>query len=310
MAIARPVGTAHRHRLGVCPVALREAALVLAMLFAYTRIRLVASDDRSLATGHARDVLHLERLLHLDLEGTLNRALAALPPLEAAASYWYAALHYTVTPLALVLLYRSRPAEYRRLRTALVLATAVALIGYVAFPTAPPRLVGGYTDTLAATSSLGWWGAEGSAVRGAGGAVNQFAAMPSMHVGWALWCGLVFWRLARTRWQRALAAAYAPMTALVVVSTANHWVLDVLAGALLMALAWLAVQPRAGSRRAPAAGDARAVVPQPRSGATPLPQNGTTALPRSGATPLPPVGVAGGGGAAEISSAGTPAGPR
>ncbi|QXG75939.1 phosphatase PAP2 family protein [Modestobacter sp. L9-4] len=294
MAIVRQAGTAHRHRWGICPVALRETALVLAMLFAYTRIRLVASDDRSVAEGHARDVLSVERWLHLDVESTLNRVLGALPPLEVAASYWYAALHYTVTPLALVLLYRSRPAEYRRLRTALVLATAVALIGYVTFPTAPPRLVGGYTDTLAATSSVGWWGAEGSAVRGAGGAVNQFAAMPSMHVGWALWCGLVFWRLARTRRQRALAAAYAPVTALVVVSTANHWVLDVVVGALLMTAAWVAVQPRTRRRTPAAVPGVRAVVP----------------VPRSGTAPLPPAVATGGSGAADVSSAETPAGPR
>jgi membrane-associated phospholipid phosphatase len=294
VAIARTAGTAHRHRWGVCPVAVREAALVLAMLFAYTRIRLVASDDRSLAEGHARDVLSVERWLHLDVEATLNRVLGALPPLEVAASYWYAALHYTVTPVALVLLYRSRPAEYRRLRTALVVTTAVALVGYVTFPTAPPRLVAGYTDTLAATSSVGWWGAEGSAVRGAGGAVNQFAAMPSMHVGWALWCSLVLWRLARTRGQRALAAAYAPVTALVVVSTANHWLLDVVVGALLMALAWVAVQPRSRQLTDAAVPDVRAVVP----------------VPRSGSTPLPPVAVTDGSGVADVSSAGRPAGPR
>ena len=301
MAIARPAGAAHRHRWGICPVALREAVLVLAMLVAYTRIRLVADDDRSLAEGHARDVLSVERWLHLDVEATLNRVLGALPPLEVASSYWYAALHYTVTPAALVLLYRSRPAEYRRLRTALVLATAVALVAYVRFPTAPPRLVGGYTDTLAATSSVGWWGAEGSAVRGAGGAVDQFAAMPSMHVGWALWCSLVLWRLARTRGQRALAAAYAPVTALVVVSTANHWVLDVLVGALLMALAWAAVRPR--SRR-------RVTRPVPDEGTAVPGARAVVPVPRDRSAPPPPVAATGSGGAGDVSSAGRPAGPR
>ena len=292
MAIVRPTGTAPgQHRFHLCPTAVRETALVLVLLLAYTRIRLVASDDRSVAVGHASDVLHLERLLHLDVEAAVNAALGALPPLEVAASYWYAALHYTVTPLVLVLLYRARPAEYRRLRTALVLATAVALIGYVALPTAPPRLLGGYTDTLAATSSLGWWGAEGSAVRGAGGAVNQFAAMPSMHVGWALWCSLVLWRLARTRRARVLAAGYAPVTALVVVATGNHWVLDVLAGALLVALAWVLVQAR--PRRPALMVDARAVVP----------------VPRNRSAPAPPDVGAGGSEAVAVSSAGRPAGP-
>jgi len=222
-------------------VAVREAALLLALLFAYSRVRLAASDDRATAVRHGLDVLQLERLLHLDVEAAVNGALGQVSVLAVAASYWYAALHYTVTPLALVLLYRHRPGEYRRLRTALVLATAAALVGYVALPTAPPRLVGGYVDTLLSTSPVGWWGAEGSAVRGAGGAVDQFAAMPSMHVGWALWCGLVFWRLAHTRWQRALALGYPAVTAVVVVGTANHWVLDVLAGAALVGVAWVGV---------------------------------------------------------------------
>lgn len=219
-------------------LALREALLLVALLLAYSAIRLTAVDDRGLADQHAADVLGLERLLHLDVESAVNAALAQLPPLEVAAAYWYAALHYTVTPLALVLLYRFRPQQYRRMRAALVIPTAVALIGYVTFPTAPPRLLGGYTDTLLATADLGWWGGEGSAVQGAASAVNQFAAMPSMHVGWALWCSLVFWQLARGRVQRVLAAGYAPGTALVVVATGNHWVLDVLAGGLLVAVAW------------------------------------------------------------------------
>jgi hypothetical protein len=111
----------------------------------------------------------------------------------------------------------------------------------VALPTAPPRLVGGYVDTLLSTSPVGWWGAEGSAVRGAGGAVDQYAAMPSMHVGWALWCGMVFWRLARARWQHVLAVGYPAVTAVVVIATANHWVLDVLVGAALVGAAWVGV---------------------------------------------------------------------
>lgn len=219
-------------------LALREVLLLGALLLAYSAVRLAAVDDQWLADRHADAVLGLERLLHIDVESAVNGALAGMPRLEVVASYWYAALHYTVTPLALVLVYRRRPRHYRRMRAALVVPTAVALIGYVTFPTAPPRLLGGYTDSLLATADLGWWSGEGSAVQGAASAVNQFAAMPSMHVGWALWCSLVFWQLARGPLQRGLAAAYAPGTALVVVATGNHWVLDVLAGALLVAVVW------------------------------------------------------------------------
>jgi hypothetical protein len=234
----------------------REITLLLGFLLAYSLIRLTAEDDRVVADRHAAGVLGLERALDIDIESAVNATLGRLPALEVAASYWYAALHYTVTPLALVLLYRLRPWQYRRTRTALLLPTAVALIGYVSFPTTPPRLLGGYTDTLLATADVGWWSGEGSAVQGAASAVNQLAAMPSMHVGWALWCSLVFWQLARTPVQRALAASYAPLTALVVVSTANHWVLDVVVGALLVAGAWLILDP-ARQRRSLLLGEAR-----------------------------------------------------
>jgi PAP2 superfamily len=236
-----PGGVAVHHPVRA---ALREIALLGTLMVAYSRIRLAAGDDLDTAVGHARGVLRIERVLHLDVESAMNAGLHALPALEVAASYWYAALHYTVTPIALVLLYRHRPQDYRRARTALVLATTVALVCYVTLPTAPPRLVGGYTDVLLRTSHVGWWGAEGSAVRGAGGAVDQFAAMPSMHVGWALWSGLVFWRLSRSGRQRALAAAYPLGTTAVVLATANHWLLDALAGALLVATAWLVTMRR------------------------------------------------------------------
>jgi hypothetical protein len=277
-------------------VALREAAVVLALLVGYTRIRLLADDDPGNAVDHGLDVLALERHLHLDIEAALNRALGHLPPLEVFASFWYAALHYTVTPVALVLLYRAHPDRYRRIRSVLVAATAVALIGYLAFPTAPPRLLAGYTDTLATTSSVGWWGAEGSAVRGAGGAVNQFAAMPSMHVGWALWCSLVFWLLARRHWQRVLAAAYAPTTAVVVVATANHWVLDVVIGALLVAAFWLLLRPRPAPEPT-----AQATAPAPVP--VPVPVDGAVDVPAPRRAPAPP-------GRARVSCGGTPAGRR
>jgi hypothetical protein len=242
--------------------ALREIALLVGFLFAYGAGRLAAVDERWVADRHAGTVLGLERRLHLDVEAAVNAALMRMPPLEVLASYWYAGLHYTVTPLALALVYRLRPERYRTIRTALLLPTAVALIGYLTFPTAPPRLMDGYTDTLLTTSDLGWWGGEGSAVRGAAGAVNQFAAMPSMHVGWALWCSLVFWQLARGRTQRVLAASYAVTTTLVVVATGNHWVLDVLAGAALVAGAWWLAVVRSDPPRAMAV-RGRPAIPSP-----------------------------------------------
>lgn len=249
--------------------ALREISLLAGCLLAYSAVRLAAVDERWVADRNAEAILGFERLLHLDVEASVNAALGRVPALEVLASYWYAGLHYTVTPLALFLVYRLRRDRYRTMRTALLLPTAIALIGYVLLPTAPPRLLGGYTDTLLATSDLGWWSGEGSAVRGAASAVNQFAAMPSMHVGWALWCSLVFWQLARGRTHRALAASYAVLTTVVVVATGNHWVLDVVAGAALVAGAWWFVVVRTTRRTAasaaPPSREERASLPRPRS---------------------------------------------
>ncbi|HQR27229.1 MAG TPA: phosphatase PAP2 family protein [Nocardioides sp.] len=218
---------------------LREAALLAGLFVLYSLTRLVASDDLRVALLHARDVLHLERLLHLDVESSLNLALSRLPMVEVAASYWYAVLHYLVTPAVLVLVYRFRPAHYRSSRTALVVATGAALACYLAFPTAPPRFVVGYTDVLARTAEYGWWAGQGAAIKGAAGMVNQLAAMPSMHVGWAVWCALALSRMATARWQRVLVWSYPTVTFLVVVATANHWFLDAVAGAALVAITWV-----------------------------------------------------------------------
>lgn len=229
--------------------ALREVALLGALYLGYTLSRLFASDDLAAAQRHATQVLHVEQLTGLDVERVLNSGVGHVQWLEVGTAYWYALLHYLVTPLVLVLLWRRGPSLYRPARRALVLATSVALIGYLTFPTAPPRLLGGYTDVLSATSTWGWWGADASAPRGLGGATNELAAMPSMHVGWAVWVAVVLVGLARRRWQRVAAYGYAAGTAFVVVATANHWVLDGLVGAVVMLAALVVTGATPGARQ-------------------------------------------------------------
>jgi membrane-associated phospholipid phosphatase len=138
----------------------------------------------------------------------------------------------------LLWLYHRRPAVYRPLRTALVAATAVALACYLALPTAPPRFVPGYADILHRTADVGWWPASA----GAGSVpTNELAAFPSMHAGWALWVGIALLVATRSLVPKVLAVVYALAVTAVVVLTANHWVLDVVAGWVAVALpaAWL-----------------------------------------------------------------------
>lgn len=117
-------------------------------------------------------------------------------------------------------------------------STFIGLIGFTLYPTCPPRLLHsaqGFVDTMAHYSAWGWWGGEASAPRGLGGMTNQYAAMPSLHVGWSLWCGVILWRLGGgSRLVRTAAVAYPLITTIVVMGTANHYFLDAVAGAAVM----------------------------------------------------------------------------
>ena len=215
----------------------REVALLATLYVGYSAARLVTGADLPGALAHAQDLLNIETALHLDIEAPANEALEAVPVLAVAASYWYSLLHYLVTPAVLFWAYRARPMAYRRVRDTLVIASVLGLVGFALVPMAPPRMLPGFVDTLAMTSNAGWWGDDASAPRGLGELTNQLAAMPSLHVGWAVWVAWVVVRLAQRRWVRLLALAYPVVTTLVVVATANHYLLDAVAGAAVVALA-------------------------------------------------------------------------
>ncbi|MFE3636297.1 phosphatase PAP2 family protein [Streptomyces sp. NPDC059168] len=219
-----------------------ELPLILLVYGCYSAGRLLARGDVSSAVDHGLAILRLEKALNLNAEHPLNRLFTREPWLGIPADFWYASLHYVVTPAILVWLFRARTEHYRAARTWLMASTFIGLIGFTLLPTCPPRLLSpghGFVDTMAHYSAYGWWGGEASAPRGMGGLTNQYAAMPSLHVGWALWCGVMLWRYGGTRLTRFLAVAYPVLTALVVMGTANHYLLDAVAGVAVMGLCLL-----------------------------------------------------------------------
>ncbi|MEV6599638.1 phosphatase PAP2 family protein [Actinoplanes sp. NPDC051346] len=226
----------------------REIVLLLGAFAMYSAARMLADPDLASARATAGALLDVEHLVRLDLEGVLNRAVTGTPWLAAAMSFWYAALHYLVTPLVLVWLYRRHPDRYPVARNGLIIGSALGLVGYVLLPTAPPRLMPtGFVDTLASTADLGWWSSHASAPAGLGHFTNELAAMPSLHVGWAFW---VAWALPGLL-PRVLGGLYAAITAVVVVGTANHWVLDAIAGVAVITIGMLiAARRRRGVRTA------------------------------------------------------------
>ncbi|MEV0319024.1 phosphatase PAP2 family protein [Streptomyces sp. NPDC050658] len=223
-----------------------ELPLIALIYAAYSAGRLLARGDVSSAVDHGLALLRAERFLRLDAESPLNRLFTANAWIGVPADFWYASLHYLVTPAVLVWLFRSRAVRYRAARTWLMVSTLIGLVGFTLLPTCPPRLLEkshGFVDTMAQYSDYGWWGGEASAPRGLGGMTNQYAAMPSLHVGWALWCGVILWRYGRTPLTKAVAVAYPLITTIVVMGTANHYFLDAVAGVAVMGVGLLLTRP-------------------------------------------------------------------
>jgi hypothetical protein len=223
-----------------------EVATIGAGYMAYSLVRVAIRAGRPAAFAHAAQLWRAERCLHLDVEPYLNHLAAAHTAIAELAGYYYGLLHFLVTPLALALLYLRRPAAFPRLRSGLVLSTAAANVVFWAWPVAPPRFsVPGMTDVLVTRDILG-----AASPHGPTGLVNLYAAMPSLHVAWAVWCAVAAVIATRGRW-RHLAWFYPAATALVVLASANHFVLDVAAGVAATSLGMIAASwpARDGSHR-------------------------------------------------------------
>ncbi|MGW2812741.1 phosphatase PAP2 family protein [Streptomyces sp. NPDC001415] len=223
-----------------------ELPLIALVYAAYSLGRLIVRGDEARAVEHGLSILRFEKAFHLNAEHPLNRLFTHTPAVGIPADFIYASLHYLVTPALLIWMFRRRPTQYRAARGWLMTSTLLGLIGFTFLPTCPPRLlpaVQGFTDTMAQYGSYGWWGSEASAPRGMGGMTNQFAAMPSLHVGWALWCGVMLWRFGGSRITRIAAVAYPLTITFVVMGTANHYLLDAVAGVAVMGAGLLLSKP-------------------------------------------------------------------
>lgn len=219
-----------------------ELGLVLVLWVIYSLARLLADTSMKPALQRANDLLHVEDLLGISWEVSLNQLFSDHRVLGLAGSYWYATLHYVVTAAVLVWLWRLGADRYGPARRALVIGTMIGLLTYISLPTAPPRFIQGYVDVLSLHAADGWWGADASAPRGLGGLTNELAAFPSLHAGWALWVALALQLYATRHWVRVLGWLYAVGTAVVIVGTGNHWVIDAIVGWMVIIVGWAAAE--------------------------------------------------------------------
>ena len=217
-----------------------EILLIAVSYWTYSLIRNAVPEQRSQALRNADWIWRTEHHLGIAVEESINHAVNSVTWLIVGMNYYYATLHFVVTLGVLVWLYRSHPGRYAATRLVLFATTAVALVGYYFFPLAPPRLMNGgaFIDTVVVHET---WGSMASG--DLKDMSNQYAAMPSMHIGWSLWCGLTIFFLARLPWVRVLGLLYPTATLIVIVSTANHFWLDAVGGVLCLAfgffVAWL-----------------------------------------------------------------------
>jgi hypothetical protein len=217
-----------------------EVGWLLFLVFIYDWLQDLAPLRRNLAFVNARALLSFEKSLGLDPERALDHWLAHQHVLPFIVSTFYSNGIFVVTFTFAAVLWWSRPDLYRPLRNDLVLTNLIGFAVFWAFPVAPPRMLQGYIDVVAKSGGLGSW--HGSLIKHA----DQLAAMPSMHIGYAVWCSLVAWRLARKHSAKVAAVVfgigYPLLTALVVMATGNHYLLDVLAGAACAAVAVFAIE--------------------------------------------------------------------
>jgi membrane-associated phospholipid phosphatase len=223
--------------------ALRQVSLFGAAYLAYRLVRGLVEGDANAAFAHARDLISLERDLHVFVEPSIQAWASGSHFLMVLSSWLYVNAQTTVTVAALVYLYLRHNRNFYFVRNMFMIAMAIALVGYAVFPTAPPRFLPewGFIDSVADFTGVHVSHASASL----NALTNLYAAVPSMHVafalmiGWPLAC-LVRWWVLRVLW-----LLYPFLMAFVIVVTANHFIFDAILGALTAgvsayAASWLA----------------------------------------------------------------------
>jgi len=245
----------------------KEVLFGLAVYLVYSAVRNrfgSAGGDPGPAFEHAKQVIRLERAMGLYFEAAVQQWYLDLPArgLIRVWNVYYGVAHFVVTLGALVWLFRRDPERYPLWRNTLALTTSLAVVGFAAYSLMPPRLLDdpgrygacqvyapeaaddadpgdltapgcdryGYVDTVAAYGGWISFGNEGMA-----DVSNQYAAMPSMHIGWSTWSALVLVPLLRRRWAKVLAMAYPFVTLVAIVVTGNHYWIDGVGGVLALA---------------------------------------------------------------------------
>jgi hypothetical protein len=216
----------------------REVLYVVVFYALYSAVRNIHGSILSVqqAKQHAQDVVSAERSLGLFHEQQIQSWFLPHTWLIKLFDDYYGSAHFIITVGVLLWLYHMKTERYRKWRNVIFGTTFFALMGYLIYPLAPPRLLPahyGFVDTLSKVGGL--WNFNSHAVEQVS---NQYAAMPSLHVAWALWCALAILPVLRHTWTRVAIILYPLLTITAVIATANHYWFDVFGGALAFGLGY------------------------------------------------------------------------
>jgi PAP2 superfamily protein len=221
----------------------RQVALFGLAYYAYRLVRGQVDDPAgaAVAFANARELIDIERALHVFVEPGVQTWALAQPVIVDVASWIYINAQTTVTLSALAFLYLVHNRSFYFVRNMFMVAMAIALVAYIVYPTAPPRFFPewGFVDSVSEFTGISHDSVAVNAL------FNPYAAVPSMHVAFALMVGLPLARLSRTRGARILWALYPVLVTWVTVATGNHFFADAVLGAATAAVAastaaWLA----------------------------------------------------------------------
>jgi hypothetical protein len=215
----------------------REILLIALCYSAYSLVRNLVPPNHTAALDRGHDILRLEHLLHVNVELSINRLFTDVRWLGVSANYYYASLHFVLTIGLLVWLYIRHPERYVFYRRLIFATTVLALIGFWLYPLAPPRMVPGFVDTVLTFHTGGLYESGASPIASVS---NQYAAMPSLHTGWSLWCAIAIADVTRPSRLRWLAYCYPVATVIVILGTANHYVLDAIGGVVTLGAGYAA----------------------------------------------------------------------
>ncbi|MBV9285753.1 MAG: phosphatase PAP2 family protein [Acidimicrobiia bacterium] len=222
----------------------KEVLYVLAFYLVYSAVRNSqgsATVSAAHALHNAMDLIRIEKAVGIFHEQALQHAAISVG--KFFIEFWnifYGTFHFIVTAFVLIYIFRRFPERYARWRNTLACTTALALVGFALYPLMPPRLLDlhglhySFIDTLEKFETV--WSFDSGTMQKIS---NQYAAMPSLHFAWSLWCALTMTPVLRRWWTKALAMLYPACTLFAIVVTANHYILDAAGGAVCLGIGYL-----------------------------------------------------------------------